>query len=88
MTRSGLKLPARGQSFVAVGGRLHFVAFELEVVTQTEQHLRFVLDHQNALHDGLPSAAAPAEMGKCSVNVLPRSGSLSTCTKPPWPRIV
>src|SRR2546426_8100876 len=37
------------QALFAVRRRDHFVAFELEVVTQTEQHLRFVLDHQYPL---------------------------------------
>ena len=53
----GREAGGAGESLVAVRRRLHFVAFELEVVTQTEQHLRFVLDHQNALHDGLPPQA-------------------------------
>ena len=66
MTRSGSKLRGACQPLVAVGRRLHFVAFELEVVTQTEQHLRFVLDHQNALHDGLPPRWRPRGWGSAA----------------------
>jgi hypothetical protein len=56
-----IRLEAGGllQSLVAVGGGGDLVSLELEVVTQSEQHLRLVLDHQNALHRSLP----PRELG-------------------------
>ena len=47
----GRKAAGARQPLFAVGRRLHLVTFELEIVTQTEQHLRLVLDHQNPLHD-------------------------------------
>ena len=80
------------QPLVAVGGGLHFVAFKLQVVAKAEPHLRFVLDYENFLHRmdsaSVPWNALSLGMGKCNEKVLPRSGSLSTRTKPPWPRMV
>jgi hypothetical protein len=46
----GIERRCAHQSLLAVRCGLHLIAFELEIVTQAEQHLRLVLDHQNALH--------------------------------------
>src|SRR5262249_39778279 len=77
------------QAGAAVGGGLHLVALDLQVVAQAEGQIAIVFDHQDTFHrESSPcsfmSACAAVARGSSTTNFVPPRSPVSAEHLPPW----